>query len=69
MSKKKLLLVCVYLVMIIDKFEKLISELAEFYGLYKHAIKMHMHEIGYTKIDGAFTCVNSKYIIHNPIFI
>lgn len=55
--------------MIIDKFEKLISELAEFYGLYKHAIKMHMHEIGYTQIDGAFTCVNSKYIIHNPIFI
>lgn len=31
--------------------------------------KMHMHEIGYTQIDGAFTCVNSKYIIHNPIFI
>lgn len=33
------------------KFEELISELAEFYGLSKQAVKMRMREIGYTQID------------------
>ena len=42
--------------------EEMISELADFYGLSKQAVKMRMREMGYAKIDGAFTYVNGQYV-------
>lgn len=42
--------------------EKMISELADFYGLSKQAVKMRIKEMGYAKIDGAFTYVNGQYV-------
>lgn len=42
--------------------EEMISELADFYGLSKQAIKMRIREMGYAKIDGAFTYVNGQYV-------
>lgn len=40
----------------------MISELADFYGLSKQAVKMRIREMGYAKIDGAFTYVNGQYV-------
>lgn len=42
--------------------EEMISELADFYGLSKQAVKMRIREMGYAKIDGAFTYVNGQYV-------
>lgn len=42
--------------------EEMISELADFYGLSKQAVKMRIREMGYAKIDGAFTYVNEQYV-------
>ena len=42
--------------------EEMISELADFYGLSKQAVKMRIKEMGYAKIDGAFTYVNGQYV-------
>ena len=44
------------------QIEKMISELADFYGLSKQAVKMRIREMGYAKIDGAFTYVNGQYV-------
>ena len=44
------------------QIEEMISELADFYGLSKQAVKMRMREMGYAKIDGAFTYVNGQYV-------
>ena len=44
------------------RIEEMIAELAEFYGLSKQSVKMRMSELGYTKIDGAFTYVNGQYV-------
>ena len=44
------------------QIEEMISELADFYGLSKQAVKMRIREIGYAKIDGAFTYVNGQYV-------
>ena len=44
------------------RIEEMISELANFYGLSKQTVKMRMIELGYTKIDGALTYINGKYI-------
>lgn len=40
----------------------MISELADFYGLSKQAVKMRIREMSYAKIDGAFTYVNGQYV-------
>ena len=40
----------------------MISELADFYGLSKQAVKMRIREMGYAKIDGAYTYVNGQYV-------
>ena len=42
----------------------MISELADFYGLSKQAVKMRIREMGFAKVDGAFTYVNGQYV--NP---
>lgn len=42
--------------------EEMISELADFYGLSKQAVKMRIREMGYAKIDAAFTYVNGQYV-------
>ena len=42
--------------------EDMISELADFYGLSKQAVKMRIREMGYAKINGAFTYVNGQYV-------
>ena len=44
------------------RIEEMISELADFYGLSKQAVKMRIREMGYAKIDGAFTYVNGQYV-------
>lgn len=44
------------------QIEKMISELADFYGLSKQAVKMRIREMGYAKVDGAFTYVNGQYV-------
>ena len=44
------------------QIEEMISELADFYGLSKQAVKMRIREMGYAKIDGAFTYVNGQYV-------
>lgn len=44
------------------QIEEMISELADFYGLSKQVVKMRMREMGYAKIDGAFTYVNGQYV-------
>ena len=44
------------------QIEEMISELAGFYGLSKQAVKMRIREMGYAKIDGAFTYVNGQYV-------
>ena len=44
------------------RIEEMISELANFYGLSKQAVKMRIQEMGYAKIDGAFTYVNGQYV-------
>ena len=44
------------------RIEEMISELADFYGLSKQAVKMRMRELGYSKVDGAFTYVNGQYV-------
>ena len=41
------------------QIEEMISELAGFYGLSKQAVKMRIREMGYAKIDGAFTYVKA----------
>lgn len=45
-----------------DRIEEMISELADFYGLSKQAVKARIRELGYSKVDGAFTYVNGKYV-------
>ena len=45
----------------IYQIEELISELADFYGLSKQAVKVRMREMGYSQIDGAHTYVNGKH--------
>lgn len=42
--------------------EEMISELADFYGLSKQAVKMRIREMGFAKVDGAFTYVNGQYV-------
>lgn len=44
------------------QIEELITELSDFYGLSKQAVKARLREMGYTKIDGAYTYVNGKHI-------
>ena len=44
------------------RIEEMISELADFYGLSKQAVKLRVRELGYTKVDGAFTYVNGQYV-------
>lgn len=44
------------------QIEKMISELADFYGLSKQAVKMRIREMGFAKVDGAFTYVNGQYV-------
>lgn len=44
------------------RIEEMISELADFYGLSKQAVKMRIREMGYTQIDGALTYVNGQYV-------
>ena len=44
------------------QIEEMISEIADFYGLSKQAVKMRIREMGYAKIDGAFTYVNGQYV-------
>lgn len=44
------------------QIEEMISETADFYGLSKQAVKMRIREMGYAKIDGAFTYVNGQYV-------
>ena len=44
------------------QIEEMISELADFYGLSKQAVKMRIREMGYAEIDGAFTYVNGQYV-------
>ncbi len=44
------------------RIEEMISELADFYGLSKQAVKMRIRELGYSKVDGAFTYVNGQYV-------
>lgn len=44
------------------RIEEMISELADFYGLSKQAVKMRIREMGYAKIDGAFIYVNGQYV-------
>ena len=46
------------------QIEEMISELADFYGLSKQAVKMRIREMGFAKVDGAFTYVNGQYV--NP---
>lgn len=44
------------------QIEEMISELADFYGLSKQAVKMRIREMGFAKVDGAFTYVNGQYV-------
>ena len=44
------------------RIEEMISELADFYGLSKQAVKMRIREMGYSKVDGAFSYVNGQYV-------
>ena len=44
------------------RIEEMISELADFYGLSKQAVKMRIREMGYSKVDGALTYVNGQYV-------
>ena len=42
--------------------EEMISELADFYGLSKQAVKIRIREMGFAKVDGTFTYVNGQYV-------
>ena len=44
------------------QIEEMISELADFYGLSKQAVKMRIREMGFAKVDGAFTYINGQYV-------
>lgn len=44
------------------QIEEMVSELADFYGLSKQAVKMRIREMGFAKVDGAFTYVNGQYV-------
>lgn len=44
------------------QIEEMISELADFYGLSKQTVKMRIREMGFAKVDGAFTYVNGQYV-------
>lgn len=44
------------------RIEEMISELVDFYGLSKQAVKMRIREMGYSKVDGALTYVNGQYV-------
>ena len=44
------------------QIEEMISEIADFYGLSKQAVKMRIREMGFAKVDGAFTYVNGQYV-------
>lgn len=44
------------------RIEMLITELADFYGLSKQAVKIRMKELGYLFVDGAFSYVEEKHI-------
>lgn len=42
--------------------ETVIDQVAEYYGVSRQAAKTRMHQLGYTIVDGVYTCVNGHYI-------
>lgn len=42
--------------------ERVIDDLAEYYGVSKQAAKARMSELGYSIVDGVYTYVNGRYI-------
>ena len=42
--------------------QEIVSELAEFYGVSKQAVKIRMREIGFVQVDGVYNYVNGRYI-------